>query len=119
MISQYNVTISIFRNRVWEQEFHIYDESGSPIDISNDALALVVFANAPVGATPIITNTAPQVSLNVATFTTQDADTGRLTAGNPYTWQTLRRPAGSPSGSGSVVVVSGALNVFDSPPFPT
>ena len=117
MIDQYNVSISIYRNHVWVQEFHVYDESGSSIDVSNDTLALVVFPAYPVGTAPLITNKTPQVSLNVATFTVNDADTGLLTAGEAYTWQALRHAYGAPSGQ-TIVTVAGALNVFDSPPFP-
>jgi hypothetical protein len=116
-VDQYNVSVSIYRNRTWTQEFRIYDESGSPIDVSNDALALVVFPSYPVGSAPLITNSAPNVSVNVVTFTTSDNDTGRLTAAQPYTWQALRHAYGAPSGQ-TIVTVAGALNVFDSPPFP-
>jgi len=118
MISEYNVSLAIFRNRVWVQEFHVYDESSSPVDLSNDALALVVFPSYPVGSTPLIQNTTPQIALNVAIFTTPDNDTGRLTAGVAYTWQALRQAFGAPSGQ-TVITVAGPLNVFDSPPFPS
>jgi hypothetical protein len=118
-VNAYNVPLSIYRNRIWLQAFSLYSEINSPLDVSQDTLALVVFPTPPVsGSVPVLANTAPTVDVNVVTFTTADALTGILTAGNPYTWQFLRAPYGSPSGSGTAVVVSGPLNVGDSPPFP-
>jgi hypothetical protein len=119
----YSVPITVFRNRSWLQSFTLYDGDGTPFDVSSDTLALTILPTGPgvSGAVPIVTETGPLVTGdagNTVVFTIADEEMGGLTAGAPYNWQFIRRPAGSGATSYSTVVVAGPLTVNDSPSFP-
>ena len=116
-MNAFNVALNVYRNRGFSQSFTLYDGTGAPLDVSADALAFVVFVSPPEsGSLPSIENTTPSVSVNVVAFDIPDAAMGTLTAGANYTWQFLRRRAGS--GADSAGVVAGPLFVSDSPIFP-
>jgi hypothetical protein len=111
-VDPYAVPLSIYRNRQWIQSFTV-SEDGSPIDISQDSLALVVLS----GVEVILSNVTPTVSsgANSCTFVFVDGQTETLTANERYVWQFLRKAAGF---ANSDLLCAGPLNVADSPPFP-
>ena len=109
----YSVPLTIFRNREWVQPFTVQN-NGSPIDISKDALALVVLQ----GPNIVLQNMSPTVSSgsSTCTFVFADAQTGVLTAyENDYSWQFLRQPYQAVN---TDLLTSGPLTVNESPVFP-
>jgi hypothetical protein len=108
----YNVGLSIYRNREWIQYFTV-SEQGSPLDISQDELALIVLS----GPDLVLSNTTPLVSSGSGScsFVYADTDTESLTANARYIWQFLRRPKGAIN---SDLLTAGPLNVGESPVFP-
>lgn len=120
-MNAFNIPLSVYRNRCWEQSFALYDANKDPLDVSQDALALVVIpvVSGPTnGAAPVISNLVPTVTVNVVIFDTPDAVTGTLTAGKAYNWQLLRKPAGAGEEYCTSILCAGPLLVNDSPPFP-
>jgi hypothetical protein len=118
-ISAFSVTLTIFRNREWLQAFQLFNADQTPMDLSTSDLALVVIPTVPGpsnGVPPVLSNNAPVVTGNMASFNFTDAQTDPLTAGKGYTWQFLQRQADDPN---SNVMCAGPLVVQDSPPFPT
>ena len=114
----FNVSISIFRNRQWIQKITVQNPDNSPIDISQDLLALVIIPDLSSGnADPVLSNKTPSGDLagGVAVFTFSDSDTKNLVSGAEYRWQYLRQQS---TQNNSDVVVAGPLIVQDSPPFP-
>jgi hypothetical protein len=114
-INPYNVPLQIVRNREWIQPFSV-SVNGSPLDISRDALALIVLEGA---ETIVLKNLAPAVSSgsNTCTFVFPDGDTGTLVAAaNDYVWQFIRRAYLS---ANSDLLTAGPLTVLESPPFPS
>jgi len=110
----YNVPLSIYRNRGWNQTFQV-SENGVPLDISKDELALIVLAES--GMNIVLSNTKPLVGSGAAScsFVYSDIETETLTANERYIWQFLRRPSGAVN---SDLLTAGPLNVSESPPFP-
>ena len=109
----YSVALSIFRNREWIQPFTVQN-NGVNIDISKDALALVVLQ----GPSIVLQNLSPTVSSGSAscTFVFVDGDTEQLTANeNDYTWQFLRKAY---QATNTDLLSAGPLTVLESPPFP-
>jgi|SRR5215469_10970988 len=108
----YNVSLSIWRNRQWSQQFTV-SEQGVAIDISRDQLALIVLS----GPDVILSNTKPLVSSGSGTcsFVYSDLETETLTTNARYVWQFLRKPVGAVN---SDLLTAGPLNVSESPPFP-
>ena len=111
-VDPYAVPLSIYRNRERIQYFTL-SENGSPLDISQDELALIVLS----GPDIILSNTTPLVSsgLGSCSFVYADTDTESLTANARYIWQFLRRPKDAIN---SDLLTAGPLNVSESPPFP-
>lgn len=110
----YNVALSIFRNREWIQNFTV-SQAGVPLDISKDALALVVLDEE--GTQVVLSNISPLVASGSGScsFVYADTDTKTLTANERYIWQFLRKAAGAIN---SDLLTAGPLNVSESPPFP-